>query len=169
MLRRITEILWYTKFKPGLLGNHVYLLIMLIFHHNARANLPFKRKLYFSVTSNFIWLMNTKTCIFTHFIHKMNTKSSIFTSGSSHKWNVSFCVHEWNKIWSYWKKQIFCFFYAFIYNNKVSTCFSTFISENKHFSSHFASIWSCSACLWVYYWAKTVLHLENEPKQHLKQ
>ena len=36
----------YIKFKPGLLGNHVHLLIMLIFPHNTWANLPFKRKLY---------------------------------------------------------------------------------------------------------------------------
>ena len=33
--------------------------------------------------------------------------------------NRSFSVHEWNKIRSYTEKknQIFCFFYAFIYNN----------------------------------------------------
>ena len=36
--------------------------------------------------------------------------------------NASFSVHEWNKIWSY-KNQIFCFFYAFIYNNFKSFYF----------------------------------------------
>ena len=44
----------------------------------------------------------------------MNTKSSIFMSGYE---NISFGVHEWNKIRSYTEKnQIFCFFYGFIYN-----------------------------------------------------
>ena len=45
------------------------------------------------------------------------------------------------------KKKKFCFFFAFIYNNLASTSFSTLASENKRFSSHFASIWSCLACL----------------------
>ena len=40
--------------------------------------------------------------------------------------NTSFGVHEWNKIRSDSEKiQIFCFFYAFIYNNKSSTYSST--------------------------------------------
>ena len=50
----------------------------------------------------------------------MNTKSSIFTSGGVHEWNTIVAVFiRWNKIRSYTEKkfQIFCFFYAFIYNN----------------------------------------------------
>ena len=107
MPRWNTEILWYTKFKPGLLGNHVYLLITLIFHHNTCANLPFKKKLYFSVRSNFIWLRNTKTCIFTHFVHKMNTKAVFSQVAVATSENISFGVHEWNKIWSYTEKSKF--------------------------------------------------------------
>ena len=38
-------------------------------------------------------------------------------------------------------------------------------SENKLFSSHFASIWSYSACLGgIILGENAVLHLENEPK-----
>ena len=42
------------EFKPGLLGNHVHLLIILGFHHNTWANLPFKRKLYCMLTLNIV-------------------------------------------------------------------------------------------------------------------
>ena len=39
-------------------------------------------------------------------------------SGGIHEENASFGVYEWNKIRSYTENnQIFCFFYAFIYNN----------------------------------------------------
>ena len=45
----------------------------------------------------------------------MKTKYSIFTVATSE--NTSFGVHEWNKIRAYTEQnQIFCFFYAFIYN-----------------------------------------------------
>ena len=50
----------------------------------------------------------------------MNTKFSIFTSGGSGtSKNTNFGVYEWTKTRSYTEKQnnIFCFFYAFIYNN----------------------------------------------------
>ena len=34
----------------------------------------------------------------------MNTKSSIFMSGKATSENTAFCVHEWNKKWSYTEK-----------------------------------------------------------------
>ena len=81
--------------------------------------------IFFSVRSNLISLMNTKTCISTHEKH-----------------------------------QIFLFLYAFSYNNQASTCSSTLTSEHNLFSSHFASIPSCSSLLSE----NAVLRLENELK-----
>ena len=61
----------------------------------------------------------------------MNTKGSMFTSGVATGDNTNFGVHEWNKIRSYTEKnQIFCFFYAFIYNNYAFTYSSTLTPEN---------------------------------------
>ena len=41
--------------------------------------------------------------------------------------------------------------------------------ETNLFSSYFASILSCSACVWgIILGENAVLHLENEPKWHLK-
>ena len=59
--------------------------------------------------------MNTKSSIL---FNRMNTKSSIFVAVATSE-NTSFGVREWNKIHLTLKKriQIFCFFYAFIYNN----------------------------------------------------
>ena len=42
--------------------------------------------------------------------------------------------------------------------------------KTNFFSSRFASIWSCSACFGSTILGEdAVLHLESEPKQHLKQ
>ena len=81
--------------------------------------------------------------------------------------NASFGVLEWNKIRSCTEKIKFSVsFNMLLFTiNKLLPVLKLTRQKTNFFSSHFASIWSCSACLGgIILGENEVWHLENEPK-----